>query len=224
MALRIVLLGAPGVGKGTQARELARQFQVPHISTGDIFRQHVEQGSPLGERVRLSMDNGTLVPDDLTCQVVVERLEMGDCNEGYILDGFPRSMPQAHFLNEYLAGHGDTLNLAISIEVPDEELIERLCARRFCPTCGAIYNMKFDPPAQDERCDRDDCGAPLAQRSDDTEETVRERLRIYHESTESIRDYYRDHNKLHVIRGSGLMPEVVQARIGEAIAATQAVS
>jgi adenylate kinase len=223
MALRIVLLGAPGVGKGTQARELANQFQLPHISTGEIFRSHVEQASPLGEQVREYMNNGTLVPDDLTCQVVLERLEQDDCSEGYILDGFPRSMPQAHYLSEYLEGQGESLNLAITIEVPDEELVERLCARRFCPACGAIYNMKFDPPAQDQRCDREDCGQPLAQRSDDTEETVRERLRIYHDTTAPILDYYRRANKLQVIPGSGLMPAAVQGRIGEVIAATQAV-
>jgi len=223
MALRIVLLGAPGVGKGTQARELAIQFQVPHVSTGEIFRSHVEQASPLGEQVRQYMTNGTLVPDDLTCQVVVERLERADCSEGFILDGFPRSMPQARYLTEYLAKHGDALNVAISIDVPDEELVERLIARRFCPACGTIYNMKFDPPAQDERCDREDCGAPLAQRNDDTEETVRERLRIYHETTEPILEYYRRDTKLQVIPGSGLMPAEMQERIGEAIAAAQAV-
>jgi len=223
MALRIVMLGAPGVGKGTQARELASQFQVPHVSTGEIFRAHVEQGTPLGMKVRDFMDSGTLVPDDLTCQVVMERLEQADCAEGYILDGFPRSMPQATYLNEYLAEHDDTLSLAVTIEVPDEELVDRLAARRFCPTCGAIYNMKFDPPAQDARCDRNDCGEPLAKRSDDNEETIRDRLRIYHETTEPILDYYRRVNKLQVIPGSGLMPAAVQERIGEAIAALQAV-
>lgn len=223
MALRIVLLGAPGVGKGTQARELANQFQLPHISTGEIFRSHVEKGTPLGQGVRRYMDNGTLVPDDLTCQVVFERLELDDCADGYILDGFPRSMPQAQCLDEYLAHGGEGLSVAISIDVPDEELVERLCARRFCPACGAIYNMKFDPPMQDQRCDRDDCGQPLAQRSDDTEETVRERLRIYHETTEPILEFYRRTNKLQVIPGSGLMPGAVQERIGEAIAAAQVV-
>lgn len=223
MALRIVLLGAPGVGKGTQARGLASQFQLPHVSTGEIFRRHVQEGSPLGEKVRKYMEGGTLVPDDLTCQVVVERLEEQDCAGGYILDGFPRSLPQAIYLDEYLARNGESLSLAVSIEVPDEEVVERLCARRFCPACGAIYNMKFDPPASNERCDREDCGQPLARRSDDNEETVRERLRIHHDTTEPIVDFYRRINKLQVIQGSGLEPAEVQERIGEAISAVEAV-
>lgn len=223
MALRVVLLGAPGVGKGTQAKKLARQFEVPHISTGDIFRRHVEQGSELGTLVRGYMKNGTLVPDDLTCEVVESRLSERDCSDGYILDGFPRSMPQAAHLTEYLAEHGEGISLAISIDVPDDELTERLCARRFCPTCGAIYNMKFDPPANDARCDRNDCGEPLKQRADDTEETVRERLRIYHETTEPILAYYEARNQLQTIPGAGLAPAEVYERIGEVIASAQAV-
>jgi adenylate kinase len=222
MVLRIVLLGAPGVGKGTQAKELARQFQLPHISTGDIFRAHVARASDLGQGVQNYMTSGALVPDDVTCKVVIERLEQEDCQDGYILDGFPRSMPQAEFLTNYLDEREESLSLAISIDVPDDELVERLGARRFCPACGAIYNTKFNPPGQDEWCDRPGCAMPVERRADDNEQTVRDRLRIYHETTEPILEYYRLRGKLQSIPGSGLDPEAVQERIAEAIAAVQA--
>ncbi len=220
MSLRIVMLGAPGAGKGTQAKRIAEACGLPHISTGDIFRAHLSQGTPLGLQVKSIMDAGNLVPDALTCQIVADRIQEDDCQKGYILDGFPRSLPQAEEFNRLLTERGEKVDVAIDIEVTDEEIIDRLSARRTCPTCGRIYNLKFGPPKNANTCDDD--GAELTQRKDDCEETIRQRLNVYHETTEPIIDYYRKQNILKSVTGTGSTPNGVFAKIEEILAATGA--
>ncbi|NUM54454.1 MAG: adenylate kinase [Candidatus Hydrogenedentes bacterium] len=212
--MRIVLLGGPGAGKGTQAMRLAEAFGIPHISTGAYFRDQLERETELGERIREYMDSGSLVPDELTCEVVESRLKEPDCKNGYVLDGFPRSLPQARILDRMLAARGDSLDVAIDLEVPDEEIVARLTARRLCPVCGKIFNLKFDPPSSDgKRCDRTGCSGQLVTRSDDTEETVRERIRIYHRTTEPIVKYYKERGLLHVVVEGALGPDQVFAKV-----------
>ena len=216
--MRIVLLGGPGAGKGTQARRLAEEFGIPHISTGAYFRDQLEKETELGERIRGYMDSGSLVPDELTCEVVESRLTQPDCANGYVLDGFPRSLPQARILDELLGARGEKLDLAIDLEVPDEEIIARLTARRTCPVCGMIFNLKFDPPSTDAgRCDRTGCTGELVTRSDDSEETVRERIRTYHRITEPIIKYYKERGLLHVVIEGAMGPDEVFAKVEEEV-------
>lgn len=216
--VRIVLLGGPGAGKGTQAMRLAEEFGIPHISTGAYFRDQLERETELGERIRVFMDTGSLVPDELTCEVVESRLKEPDCARGYVLDGFPRSLPQARILDELLAARGETLDVAIDLEVPDEEIVARLTARRTCPVCGKIFNLKFDPPTSDgKRCNRTGCDGSLVTRADDTEETVRERIRIYHQTTEPIIKYYKERGLLHVVVEGGLGPDEVFDKVEEVV-------
>ena len=224
MGLRLVMLGAPGAGKGTQAQRIAQGRRIPHISTGDIFRAHLKGGTPLGKEVQQYLDSGTLVPDELTCRIVSERLSEPDCADGFILDGFPRSLPQAESLERTLADRGMPLDGAVEVAVPDEEIVDRLTARRTCKVCGAIYNMKFTPPATGDgtRCDRPGCRGELMQRSDDCEETIRERLNVYHETTEPLLQYYRERGTLRSVPGSGLSPDAVFASIEDALAALEA--
>ncbi|MEA3364191.1 MAG: adenylate kinase [Candidatus Hydrogenedentes bacterium] len=213
MGLRIVMLGAPGAGKGTQAVRIARELEVPHISTGDIFRAHLRDGTEIGKQVRQYLNAGQLVPDELTCTIVAERLQEADCRNGYVLDGFPRSLPQAEALTKLLDDHGDHLDLAINIDVPDEEIVERLSARRFCPKCGNVFNLKFSPSANGDRCDTPGCDGKLEQRSDDTEETIRERLRVYHETTERIIGYYDSQGILRTVPAAQAGPDAVFAKV-----------
>lgn len=214
MALRIVLLGGPGAGKGTQAKLLADAHRLPHISTGDIFRAHLSEGTSLGGKVRQYLDAGQLVPDDLTCEIVADRLAQDDCRDGFILDGFPRTLAQAEQLEKTLAERNEALSAAINIEVSDDEIVERLAARRSCPKCGKIFNRKFSPSTRGEFCDNEECdGVKLIQRSDDKEETIRERLRIYHENTEPIIEYYRQQGLLYSVSGTGSTPEDVFQQI-----------
>lgn len=215
MGLRIVMLGAPGAGKGTQAKRLAEKRGLPHISTGDIFRAHLREGTPLGREVKQYLDGGQLVPDDLTCRIVAERLLEDDCQDGYILDGFPRTIPQAEKLDQVLQQHDDRLDVALNTYVPDDEIIDRLTARRFCPQCGAIYNLKYSPPKAALTCDHD--GTGLVQREDDKEETIRERLRVYHESTEPIEAYYQSQGILETVNGSQDTPEAIFGKIEEVL-------
>jgi len=222
-ALRIVMFGPPGAGKGTQAKRIAEVYGLPHISTGDIFRDHLSRGTELGGQVRQHLDAGRLVPDELTCSVVAGRLSEADCANGFILDGFPRSLPQAEMLGTHLAGQGHALDLVVNIDVPDEEIVERLSARRTCAVCGAIFNRKFDPPAGDgARCDRPGCSGELVQRKDDQEETIRERLSVYHETTEPIIEYYGNQSVLKSIAGSGATPDRVFADIRAILGAGKA--
>ena len=210
---RVVILGAPGAGKGTQARRMARKFGWPHISTGDIFRSHLEHKTAIGQKIESYMRSGQLVPDALACQIVVERLAAPDCAKGYILDGFPRSVPQAESLDRMLSDRHESLDAVVLLTVADDELVERLSARWTCPHCGKIYNVKFNPPKQEGRCDKLGCeGVRLVQREDDREETVRRRLKVYHETTEPLIQYYGGRNMLRRVAG-GASPEAIEQEI-----------
>ena len=219
MGLRIVLMGAPGAGKGTQAKLISEAHYVPHISTGDIFRFHIEHKTELGLLVEPYLRDGHLAPDELAVKVVAHRLGEPDCQQGYILDGFPRSKEQARQLEDLLATRGERIDVMLDIAVDDNEIIERLSARRMCPQCGAIYNLKFNPPAVEGQCNNAFChGAALIHRKDDYADTVRERLRVYHETTEPILDYYQDSGRLISVKGTGSTPEQIFAMIESLIA------
>jgi len=225
VGLRIVVMGAPGAGKGTQAIRLAESQGIPHISTGDIFRTHMELGTELGEEVKHYIDEGHLAPDDLACKIVAHRLSKPDCANGYILDGFPRSLAQADCLSRMMTERDEGLDYVFNITVEDEEIVERLTARRMCPLCGAIYNLRFEPPKVAGQCDNPECkGAQLVQRPDDEEETVRERLRIYHSVSEPILGFYDSFSTLHNVPGMAMTPDQVFATIEEVIRSTEAQS
>ncbi len=214
MAGRVVILGAPGAGKGTQARRIARKRGWPHISTGDIFRSHLEERTAIGQKIESYMRNGKLVPDELACQIVVERLSKPDCADGYILDGFPRSLPQAQALDTVLADRRDELDVVILLDVDDDEIVARLSGRRTCPNCGKIYNLKFNPPQKDMQCDKPGCnGAQLVHREDDREDTVRNRINVYHETTEPLIQYYEKEGVLRRIDGAGHSLDKIEERI-----------
>jgi adenylate kinase len=197
--LRVVFLGPPGSGKGTQAARLAAAAGVPHIATGDIFRRHVQEGTPLGVTARRYMDRGENVPDDLTIAMVRERLAEPDASAGFVLDGFPRTLPQAEALDALLAELGQALGHAVYLRVDDEEVVGRLSGRRTCPSCGAVYHLKSQPPRRPDRCDA--CGAELRQRDDDREEVVRRRLAVYRAQTLPLLPYYAAQGKLREIDG-----------------------
>ncbi len=206
MGFRIVMLGAPGAGKGTQAVRMAQELKVPHISTGDIFRKNLKDGTPLGLKVQGYLNSGGLVPDELTCEIVADRLTWDDCTAGYILDGFPRSIPQAEMLTAFLAKRGEAIDAAINIDVPDSEIVDRLSARRSDPETGAIYNLKFSPPPPE-------VAGRLIQREDDKAETVLNRLLTYHETTEPIISYYDDLGVLKNVSGANATPDSVFAEV-----------
>lgn len=206
MGLRIVMLGAPGAGKGTQAVRMAKEMGIPHISTGDIFRKNLREGTELGKKVQGYLNSGALVPDELTCEIVADRLQESDCANGYILDGFPRSVPQAEMLTGFLAKRGEKIEVAVNIDVPDEEIVGRLSARRSDPETGAVYNLKFNPPPP-EIADK------LIQREDDKPETVKARLETYHETTEPIIAYYGELGVLKNVPGSNATPDEIYQRI-----------
>lgn len=206
MGRRIVMLGAPGAGKGTQAVRIAVEYHLPHISTGDIFRMHLKEGTDLGRQVKSYLDSGKLVPDALTCAIVAERLAEEDCANGFILDGFPRSQPQAEALQKLLEERGEKIDVAIDVDVPDEEIVERLSARRSDPETGKIYNLKFDPPPS-EVAER------VIQRADDTPETIQHRLEVYHETTEPIIRYYGAQGVLESVPSAQTPPDDVYAKI-----------
>lgn len=208
--MRIVLIGPPGAGKGTQALRLRQTFAIPHISTGDLLREAVREGTPLGKAAKDYMERGELVPDQLVTAMVKERLQRRDCDAGFILDGFPRNISQAEDLSAYLTSESRRLDGVVCIVVPREELVERLSGRRVCSQCGAMYHVRFDPPRQDGRCDR--CQGTLYQRSDDNVATVTARLEVYEQATAPLLSYYRHKGLLHEVDGSGT-PEVVFTRI-----------
>ncbi|MCC6142806.1 MAG: adenylate kinase [Candidatus Hydrogenedentes bacterium] len=212
-------MGAPGAGKGTQAKRIADAHGVPHISTGDIFRRHIEEDTELGRQVKQYMDCGHLVPDELACAIVERRIARQDCADGYVLDGFPRSVNQAQQLERVLELREEPLTMVINLLVQDEEIVERLSARRTCPKCGAIFNLKFNPPRNGGACDIAGCSqVPLVQREDDKEETVRERLRVYHETTEPLLGYYSSRGVLVNVNGEGSTPGEVFEKVEEVIA------
>jgi len=206
--MRIVLLGPPGAGKGTQAQTLKQKFAIPHISTGDLLRQAVKEGTELGRQARAYMDRGELAPDELVTAMVAERLYHPDCTSGFLLDGFPRSIAQAEALAAELTRSGKKLDGVVSIMVPRSELIERLSGRRVCRQCGAMYHERFDPPKRAGVCDK--CQGTLYQRSDDNPETVDARLVVYERSTAPLLSYYRDRGLLYEIDGRGTPEEVGQ--------------
>lgn len=206
--MRIVLLGGPGSGKGTQAKKLTERYGIPQISTGDMFRAAVREGTPMGQKAKTYMDKGELVPDDVVVGVVEERLSKPDLDKGYMLDGFPRTLPQAEALDKITEAQGKPLDHAILVEVPDEELMKRLTGRRTCtnPDCGKMYHVMFNPPKKEGVCDA--CGSELYQRDDDSEATIRERLNVYHEQTAPLIDYYEKKGILRRVEGVGDIDDI----------------
>ncbi len=204
--MKVVMLGAPGAGKGTQAKMIANKYNVPHISTGDIFRANIKEGTELGKKAKSYMDQGLLVPDELVVDLVVDRLQQEDCRNGYILDGFPRTIPQAEALDAALAKLGTKLDVAIDIDVPDDFIIKRMGGRRACIGCGATYHIVNIPPKKEGICDT--CGSELVLRDDDQPETVEKRLAVYHEQTQPLIDYYRNSSILDTLDGTKDMMEV----------------
>jgi len=186
--MRLIILGGPGAGKGTHAKIISKNYDIPHISTGDIFRENIKNNTELGKEVGEYLKNGTLVPDSLTLNVIIDRLSQKDCSNGYILDGFPRNINQADALNGMLEDMGTKIDYVVDFHVDDDILIKRMTGRRSCPKCGAGYNMNFDPPKVGEICDK--CGAELSKRQDDDEKTVIGRLEVYHKQTEPLIEYY----------------------------------
>ncbi|SEG17827.1 Adenylate kinase [Eubacterium ruminantium] len=186
--MKIIMLGAPGAGKGTQAKMLAEKFNIPHISTGDIFRANIKEGTELGKKAKEYMDKGLLVPDELVVDLVMDRFKADDCKDGYILDGFPRTIPQAEALDKALAAVGEKMDYAINVDVPDENIVNRMSGRRACVGCGATYHIKYNPTKVEGICDK--CGKELILRDDDKPETVLNRLKVYHDQTQPLIDYY----------------------------------
>ena len=186
--MKIVMLGAPGAGKGTQAKMIAEKYSIPHVSTGDIFRANIKNGTELGKEAKSYMDKGELVPDELTVRILLDRVAQADCKNGYVLDGFPRTIPQAEVLDAELTKMGDKIDFAINVEVPDENIIKRMSGRRACLKCGATYHIVHIPPVKEGICDK--CGSELVLRDDDKEETVKNRLSVYHEQTQPLIDFY----------------------------------
>jgi adenylate kinase len=209
--VRLVLVGPPGAGKGTQAQFIAAQLAVPKISTGDIFREHVSQGTELGMAAKKYMETGDLVPDEVTIAMVRERLGEDDATDGFLLDGFPRNVPQAETLDEILADMGSALNVVLELVVDDEEVIRRLSGRRTCRNCGHIWHVDFDPPREEGICDI--CGGDLFQRDDDLPETVRHRLEVYYEQTSPLVGYYAEHGILVGIDAMGPVDDVTDRAI-----------
>ena len=206
--MKIVMLGAPGAGKGTQALRIAEQYGVPHISSGDIFRKNLKEGTELGLRAKAYMDEGLLVPDELTTDLVISRLHEEDCKDGYVLDGFPRTLPQARALSEKLKSEGARIDFALDIEVSDEEIVSRVSGRRICPKCGAGFHTLYNKPQIDGICDI--CGAELKMRDDDRPETVLKRLEVYHAETEPLIAYYKEEGILRTVDGSQSIDKVFE--------------
>jgi adenylate kinase len=204
--VRLVLLGAPGAGKGTQAKKLIDKYGIPQISTGDILRQAVADGTPLGKEAKAVMDKGELVPDSVVLGLVEERLKQDDCKKGYILDGFPRNTAQAEALDKILGTLGMSLGAAVSVDVPMEDLMKRLTGRRTCKGCGQMFNVYFSAPSKEGVCDK--CGGELYQRDDDQEETIKKRLDVYEAQTAPLADYYKGKGILKSIAGTGGIDEI----------------
>lgn len=209
--MKIIMLGAPGAGKGTQAKRIAEKYGIPHISTGDIFRANIKNGTELGKKAKTYMDQGALVPDELTCDLVMDRIQQEDCQKGFVLDGFPRTIPQAEALDAALKKIGQTMDYAIDVDVPDENIISRMSGRRACLSCGATYHITFNPTREEGKCDA--CGSETVLRDDDKPETVQKRLEVYHAQTQPLIDYYKEQNILKTVDGTRPMDEVFEAII-----------
>ena len=217
--MKIIMLGAPGAGKGTQAKMIADKYGVPHVSTGDIFRANIKNGTELGMEAKKYMDQGLLVPDELTCDLVVpdeltvkillDRVSQPDCKNGYVLDGFPRTIPQAEVLDKALAELGESIDYAIDVDVPDENIVKRMSGRRACVSCGATYHVVHVPPKKEGICDR--CGSELILRDDDKPETVKNRLDVYHKQTQPLIDFYTKKGVLKTVDGTVDMQDVFKA-------------
>jgi adenylate kinase len=212
--MKLVLLGPPGAGKGTQAKMLIEKYQIPQISTGDILRQAVKDGTPLGKKAKTYMDQGKLVPDDLIITLIKERINADDCSDGYIFDGFPRTVAQAEALDSLLKSLATELDAVVSIEVPEDEVVKRLSGRRTCKNCGALYHILYTPPAKEGICDK--CGGSLFQRSDDNEATIRQRLSVYREQTAPLIAYYTKQDLVKAIPGVG-DPQAIFAEMCRAL-------
>ena len=204
--MKIVMLGAPGAGKGTQAMMIAAKYGIPHISTGDIFRANIKNGTELGKKAKTYMDQGALVPDELTLELIMDRFQQADCADGYVLDGFPRTIPQAEALTKALAAEGGKLDFAINVEVPDENIVSRMAGRRACLSCGGTYHIVYNPTKQEGICDA--CGGELVLRDDDKPETVAKRLEVYHSQTQPLIDYYAGQGILKEVDGTKEVSEV----------------
>ncbi|MFC0013860.1 MULTISPECIES: adenylate kinase [Allobacillus] len=204
--MNLILMGLPGAGKGTQAEKIVEKYAIPHISTGDMFRSAIKEGTALGNEAKTYMDKGGLVPDEVTIGIVKERLSKPDCEKGFLLDGFPRTVAQAEALETLLNELNTRLDYVLHVQVPTEKLIERLTGRRICPTCGATYHVEFNPPKQEGICDND--GTELIQREDDQPETVKNRLDVNIEQTQPLLDFYEDKGYLVAIDGDQDIDEV----------------
>ena len=204
--MKIVMLGAPGAGKGTQADKIAEKYNIPHISTGDIFRSNIKAGTELGKKAKSFIDQGLLVPDEVTIGMLLDRIHEADCENGYILDGFPRTIPQAESLTAALKENGEAIDFALDVEVPDANIVNRMAGRRACLKCGATYHTEFAAPKKEGICDK--CGSELVLRDDDKPETVQKRLEVYHEQTHPLIDYYKKKGVLHAIDGTLSMETV----------------
>ena len=204
--MKIIMLGAPGAGKGTQAKQIAAKYQIPHISTGDIFRANIKNGTELGKKAKEYMDQGLLVPDELTCDLVMDRMQQEDCANGFVLDGFPRTIPQAESLDAALEKINQTMDYAIDVDVPDSHIVSRMSGRRACLNCGATYHVVAIPPKREGICDA--CGKELVLRDDDKPETVQKRLDVYHEQTQPLIDYYNKQGILQTVDGTQPMEDV----------------
>ena len=214
--MKIIMLGAPGAGKGTQAKQIAAKYEIPHISTGDIFRANIKNGTELGKKAKEYMDQGMLVPDELTCDLVMDRIAQDDCARGFVLDGFPRTIPQAEALTNALTKIGQSMDYAIDVDVPDENIVNRMSGRRACLNCGATYHVVFNPTKTEGVCDA--CGNETVLRDDDKPETVQKRLSVYHDQTQPLIDYYRNMNILKSVDGTKPLNEVfsdIVAILGE---------
>ena len=207
--MKIVMLGAPGAGKGTQAKMIAENYGIPHVSTGDIFSANIKNGTELGLEAKKYMDQGLLVPDELTVRILLDRVAKDDCKNGYVLDGFPRTIPQANVLEDALTKLGDKIDYAINVDVPDENIIRRMGGRRACLACGATYHIEHVPPKKEGICDK--CGQELVLRDDDKPETVKNRLQVYKEQTQPLIDFYTERGVLHNVDGTKDMNEVFEA-------------
>ncbi|MGL5260544.1 MAG: adenylate kinase [Lachnospiraceae bacterium] len=207
--MKIIMLGAPGAGKGTQAKMIADKYSVPHISTGDIFRANIKNGTELGTEAKKYMDQGLLVPDELTVKILLDRVANDDCKNGYVLDGFPRTIPQANVLDEALQNLGEKIDYAINVDVPDENIVNRMSGRRACLSCGATFHLQHVPPKVENVCDT--CGNELILRDDDKPETVLNRLKVYHDQTSPLIEFYTNKGVLKTVDGTMEMQQVFLA-------------
>lgn len=207
--MKIIMLGAPGAGKGTQAKRIAEKYQIPHISTGDIFRVNIKEGTELGAKAKAFMDQGLLVPDELTVALVADRIVKDDCKDGFVLDGFPRTIPQAQALEDALAKMGSRMDFAIDVDVPDESIVSRMGGRRACVGCGSTYHLVYAPTKTEGVCDK--CGGETVLRDDDKPETVQKRLSVYHDQTQPLIEFYSNQGILKSVDGTQPMEDVFTA-------------